>query len=69
MASDYRAYTSACKVHTDPMYPCKYLKVRSTLCCYFRKQYLTILVLIRPYIGCFENFYSRCSVLSLVQIS
>ena len=48
MASDYRAYTSACKVHTDPMYPCKYLKIRSIPCCYFWKQYLTILVLIVP---------------------
>ena len=69
MASDYRAYTSACKVHTDPMYPYKYLKIRSILCCYFRKQYLTIFVLIRPYIDRFENFYSPCSVLFSVEIS
>ena len=64
MASDYRAYTSACKVHTDPMYPRKYLKICSILCCYFRKQYLTILVLIRPYIDRFENFNSPCRALS-----
>ena len=69
MASDYRAYTSACKVHTDPMYPCKYLKIRSILCCYFRKEYLTILVLIRPYIDRFEIIYSPCTVLFLVEIS
>ena len=69
MATDYRAYTSACKVHTDPVYPCKYLKIRSILSCYFRKQYLTILVLIRSYNDRFEKFFSPCSVLSLVQIS
>ena len=57
MANDYRAYTSACKVHTCPIYPCKYLQIRSIECCYFRKQYLTVLVLIRPYIDCFENVY------------
>ena len=43
------------------MYPCKYLKIRSILCCYFWKKYLTILVLFCPYIGRFENFYSPCS--------
>ena len=67
MASD--AYTSACKMNSDPMYPCKYLKIRSVLCCYFRKQYLTIFVLIRPYIDRFEKFYSPCSLLFLVEIS
>ena len=61
MASDHRAYTSACKVHTDPMYPCKYLKIRSILCCYFWKKYLTILVLFCSYIDRFENFDSPCS--------
>ena len=69
MESGYRAYTSACKVHADPMYPCKYLKIRSVLCCYFRKQYLTIFVLIRPYIDRFENFYSPHSALFSVGIS
>ena len=44
-------------MHTDPIYPCKYSKIRSILCYYLRKQYLTILVLILPYIDCFENFY------------
>ena len=69
MESDHRVYTSACKVHTDPTYPGKYFKIRSILCCYFRKQYLTIVVLVRPYFDRFENIYSPSSVLSLVQIS
>ena len=57
MASDYHAYTCACKVHTDPMYACKYLKIRSILSYYFWKQYFTIYVLIRSYADRFGNFY------------
>ena len=56
MASAYRVYASPCKVHTDSMYPCKNLKIRSMLCCYFWKQYLTVFVLIPPYIDRFEIF-------------
>ena len=67
MTSHCRAYTFVCKVPTDLMCPCKYLKIRSILCCYLRNQYLTILVLIRPYIDRFELSYSRCSVLFLTE--
>ena len=69
MASDYCAYTSSCKVQLVPVYPCIWLKICSILCYYFRKQYLTILVLIHPYTDRFENFYSPCSVLLLAEIS
>ena len=62
MVSDYYKYTSAWKVHSVSMYPCKCLKSCSILCCYFRKQYL-----ICPYINRFKNFYSLCSVF-LVEI-
>ena len=56
MASVYRAYAPPCKVHTNSMYPYENLKIRSILCCYFWKQFLTVFVLIPPYIDGFENF-------------
>ena len=46
------AYTSACKVQFVPMYPYKYLKIRSILCCVLS---YVVLVLICPCTDRFEN--------------